>query len=235
MPVLGGLFAIIIVKMLFGGIGKNFINPAIGGRAFMMACWPALMTAFVNPHTSMSPIGSTADVVTSATPLAALKTGTLADVTLLDMLLGQTGGVIGETCALALIAGGIYLLVRKVITINIPAAYILTVAVLTFLFPMGGQPRLEWMLSQVLSGGLMLGAIFMATDYATSPVTPKGQVIFGVGCGLLTVFIRYFGGLPEGVSYSIMIMNALVWAIDAYTHPRKFGYPAKAAKKEAQG
>ena len=100
---------------------------------------------------------------------------------------------------------------------------------------MGGQPRLEWMLSQVLSGGLMLGAIFMATDYATSPVTPKGQVIFGVGCGLLTVFIRYFGGLPEGVSYSIMIMNALVWAIDAYTHPRKFGYPAKAAKKEAQG
>lgn len=235
MPVLGGLFAIIIVKMLFGGIGKNFINPAIGGRAFMMACWPALMTAFVNPHTSMSPIGSTADVVTSATPLAALKTGTLADVTLLDMLLGQTGGVIGETCALALIAGGIYLLVRKVITINIPAAYILTVAVLTFLFPMGGQPRLEWMLSQVLSGGLMLGAIFMATAYATSPVTPKGQVIFGVGCGLLTVFIRYFGGLPEGVSYSIMIMNALVWAIDAYTHPRKFGYPAKAAKKEAQG
>lgn len=232
MPMIGGAFAIIITKMLFGGIGKNFMNPALAGRAFMMASWPALMTAFVAPHTKLSVIGSTADAVTSATPLSALKAGTLADASILDMLLGQTGGVIGETCALALIAGGLYLLWRKVITINIPAAYILTVAVLTFLFPMGGQPRLVWMLSQVLSGGLMLGAIFMATDYATSPVTPKGQIVFGVGCGLLTVFIRYFGGLPEGVSYSILIMNSLVWAIDAHTHPRKFGYPKK---KEVKG
>ena len=235
MPVIGGVFAIVVVKMLFGGIGKNFINPALGGRAFMMASWTALMTSFVGPHIPLSAFGSTADAVTSATPLAALKNGQLPDATILDLLLGQHGGVIGETCALALLAGGVYLLVRKVITINIPAAYILTVAVLTFLFPMGGQPRLEWMLSQVLSGGLLLGAIFMATDYATSPVTPKGQIIFGIGCGLLTVFIRYFGGYPEGVSYSILIMNSLVWAIDAHTHPRKFGYPAKTAKKEVQG
>ena len=140
---------------------------------------------------------------------------------------------IGETSAAALIIGGLYLLWRKVITINIPAAYILTVAVITFLFPMGDVSRIDWMLSQVLSGGLMLGAIFMATDYVTSPVTPKGQIIFGIGCGLLTVFIRYFGGLPEGVSYSILIMNTLVWAIDKITHPRKFGY-ALDKKKEAQ-
>ena len=193
MVVFGALFGIIIVKMLFGGIGKNFMNPALGARAFMMASWAGLM----------------------------------------DMFLGQTGGVIGETSALALIAGGLYLLWRKVITINIPAAYILTVAVVTFLFPMGDVSRVQWMLSQVLSGGLMLGAIFMATDYVTSPVTPRGQIIFGIGCGLLTVFIRYFGGLPEGVSYSILIMNTLVWAIDKATHPRKFGY-ALDKKKEAQ-
>ena len=129
------------------------------------------------------------------------------------LFFGQHGGVIGETCALALLAGGAYLLWRKVITINIPAAYILTVAVLTFLFPLGDVSRVQWMLTQVLSGGLLLGAIFMATDYVTSPVTPKGQIVFGIGCGLLTVFIRYFGGLPEGVSYSILIMNALVWMI----------------------
>ena len=143
------------------------------------------------------------------------------------MLLGQTGGVIGETSALALLAGGVYLLWRKVITINIPAAYILTVAVITFLFPLSGDvSRVQWMLSQVLSGGLMLGAIFMATDYVTSPFTLKGK--------LVTVFIRYFGGLPEGVSYSILIMNTLVWAIDKKTHPRKFGYQLDKAKKEAQ-
>ncbi|MCQ5129756.1 RnfABCDGE type electron transport complex subunit D [Butyricicoccus faecihominis] len=245
MPVFGGLFGIIIVKMLFGGLGKNFMNPALGARAFMMASWPALMTAWVAPKAAVDWIKNVAvtDAISTATPLANMKAGLLpwvqnganpAPVTgMMDLLLGQSGGVIGETSALALIAGGLYLLYRKVITINIPAAYILTVAVITFLFPMGGQPRLEWMLAQVLSGGLMLGAIFMATDYVTSPVTPKGQVIFGIGCGLLTVFIRYFGGLPEGVSYSILIMNTLVWAIDKATHPRKFGY-ALEKKKEAQ-
>lgn len=233
MPVIGGAFAIIVVKMLFGGIGKNFMNPALGARAFMMASWPALMTTWVQPHQSISLFGNVevTDAISTSTPLSSLKNGALPNESLMDLFFGQHGGVIGETCALALLAGGAYLLYRKVITINIPAAYILTVAVLTFLFPMGGAGRFEWMLTQVLSGGLMLGAIFMATDYVTSPVTPKGQIVFGIGCGLLTVFIRYFGGLPEGVSYSILIMNALVWMIDQKCWPRKFGY---AEKKEGK-
>jgi len=235
LPVFGSLFGIIVVKMLFGGLGRNFMNPALGARAFMMASWPALMTTWTLIHTNIPLLGNVSvDGISTATPLSYLKQGTLpTDATVIEMLLGQTGGVIGETSALALIAGGLYLVYRKVITINIPLAYILTVAVITFLFPMGGQPRLTWMLCQVLSGGLMLGAIFMATDYVTSPVTPRGQIIFGVGCGLLTVFIRYFGGLPEGVSYSILLMNTLVWAIDKATHPRKFGY-ALEKKKEAR-
>lgn len=230
MPVIGGAFAIIVVKMLFGGIGKNFMNPALGARAFMMASWPALMTTWVQPHQKLPLFASVevTDAISTATPLASLKQGILPSESLkgfpMDLFFGQHGGVIGETCALALLVGGIYLLIRKVININIPAAYILTVAVLTFLFPMGDVDRLQWMLSQVLSGGLMLGAFFMATDYVTSPVTPKGQIVFGVGCGVLTVFIRYFGGLPEGVSYSILIMNALVWMIDQKCLPRKFGY-----------
>ena len=234
MVVLGALFGIVVVKMLFGGIGKNFMNPALGARAFMMASWAGLMTTWTAPYVKLPLIGTVelTDAISTATPLAAMKTGALPDASLTELLLGQTGGVIGETSALALLAGGLFLLWRKVITINIPAAYILTVAVLTFLFPMGDVDRIQWMLSQVLSGGLMLGAIFMATDYVTSPVTPKGQIIFGVGCGLLTVFIRYFGGFPEGVSYSILIMNTLVWAIDKATHPRKFGYALD--KKEAQ-
>lgn len=237
LPVFGALFGIIVVKMLFGGLGKNFMNPALGARAFMMASWPALMTTWTAVRASLPLFGNVevTDAISTATPLASLKLGTLPEgVSLVDMLLGQTGGVLGETSALALIAGGLYLLYRKVITINTPAAYILTVAVLTFLFPMGDVSRIQWMCSQVLSGGLMLGAIFMATDYVTSPVTPKGQIIFGIGCGLLTVFIRYFGGLPEGVSYSILLMNTLVWAIDKKTHPRKFGYQLDKAKKEAQ-
>lgn len=235
MPVIGGAFSVIVVKMLFGGIGKNFMNPALAGRAFMMASWPALMTTWTRAGAEMPLFGSVTvtDAISTATPLAQLKTGALPDAGFMDLFLGQTGGVIGETSALALLIGGAYLVWRKVITINIPAAYILTVAVLTFLFPLGGQERFAWMLSQVLSGGLMLGAIFMATDYVTSPVTPKGQIIFGVGCGLLTVFIRYFGGLPEGVSYSILLMNTLVWVIDKKTHPRKFGY-ALDKKKEAK-
>ena len=236
LPIIGAFFAIVVVKQLYGGIGKNFMNPALGARAFMMASWAGFMTTWTAPHAKLPLFGNVTvtDAIYTATPLASLKTGTLPDVSIVESLLGQTGGVIGETSALALIVGGLYLLWRKVITINIPAAYILTVAVITFLFPMGGQSHLQWMLYQVLDGGLMLGAIFMATDYVTSPVTPKGQIVFGVGCGLLTVFIRYFGGLPEGVSYSILIMNTLVWAIDKKTHPRKFGYQLDKVKKEAQ-
>ena len=184
------------------------------------------MTTWTRPGVEIPIFGNVTvtDAISTATPLTALKGGALPEADTLHLFLGQTGGVIGETSALALLIGGAYLVYRKVISVNIPLAYILTVAVLTFAFPMGGQERLTWMLSQILSGGLMLGAIFMATDYVTSPVTPKGQIIFGVGCGLLTVFIRYFGGLPEGVSYSILLMNTLVWFIDKKTHPRKFGY-----------
>lgn len=235
MPVIGGAFSVIVVKMLFGGIGKNFMNPALAGRAFMLASWPALMTVWTRPGAELPLFGNVTvtDAISTATPLASLKGGALPEADMLRLFLGQTGGVIGETSALALLIGGAYLVYRKVISINIPAAYILTVAVLTFLFPMGGQERFVWMLSQILSGGLMLGAIFMATDYVTSPVTPNGQIIFGIGCGLLTVFIRYFGGLPEGVSYSILLMNTLVWVIDKKTHPRKFGY-ALDKKKEGK-
>lgn len=235
MPVIGGAFSVIVVRMLFGGIGKNFMNPALAGRAFMLASWPALMTVWTRPGAELPLFGNVTvtDAISTATPLASLKGGALPEADMLRLFLGQTGGVIGETSALALLIGGAYLVYRKVISINIPAAYILTVAVLTFLFPMGGQERFAWMLSQILSGGLMLGAIFMATDYVTSPVTPNGQIIFGIGCGLLTVFIRYFGGLPEGVSYSILLMNTLVWVIDKKTHPRKFGY-ALDKKKEGK-
>ena len=234
--VFGALFAIIVVKMLFGGIGRNFMNPALGARAFMLASWAGMMTTWTAPHADLPLIGAVnvTDAISTATPLAEMKTGVLPSASLTELLLGQTGGVIGETSALALIVGGLYLLWRKVIKINIPAAYILTVAVITFLFPMGDVSRVDWMLSQVLSGGLMLGAIFMATDYVTSPVTARGQIIFGIGCGLLTVLIRYFGGLPEGVSYSILIMNTLVWALDKATHPRKLGYALDDKKKEAQ-
>ena len=170
LTVFGGLFGIVIVKMLFGGIGKNFMNPALGARAFMMASWAGFMTTWTAPHAKLPFFGNVTvtDAISTATPLASLKTGTLPDVSIVESLLGQTGGVIGETSALALIVGGLYLLWRRVITINIPAAYILTVAVITFLFPMGGQSHLQWMLYQVLDGGLMLGAIFMATDYVTA-------------------------------------------------------------------
>lgn len=225
MPVIGGAFAIIVVKMLFGGIGKNFMNPALGARAFMMASWPALMTTWVQPHQSIPLIGNVkvTDAISTSTPLSSLKSGALPGETLMDLFFGQHGGVIGETCALALLAGGAYLLYRKVITINIPAAYILTVAVLTFLFPMGDVPRVQWMLTQVLSGGLLLGAIFMATDYSTSPMTVKGSVIFAVGIGVITMLIRLWGAYPEGMSFAILIMNATVPLINKYVKPKRFG------------
>ena len=223
----GALFGIIVVKMLFGGIGKNFMNPALGARAFMMASWAGFMTTWTAPHANLPLFGNVTvtDAISTATPLATLKTGAVpADTGLLEMLLGQTGGVIGETSALALLAGGVYLLWRKVITINIPAAYILTVAVITFLFPLSGDvSRVQWMLSQVLSGGLMLGAIFMATDYTTSPINFSARVIYAVGCGVLTILIRQFASLPEGVSYSIVLMNILVPLIERVAKPQTFG------------
>ncbi len=237
LPIVGAFFAIVIVKQLYGGIGKNFLNPALAGRAFLFS-WPVAMTSWMVPLSYSSIFNfARADAVTGATPMANLHVGVLPADGLLNMFLGHVGGSLGEVSAVALLIGGVYLVLRKVITPRIPLSFLLTVAVLTFLFPRGGNDRLQWMLSNLLSGGLMLGAIFMATDYCTSPVTKKGQILFGIGCGLLTVFIRYFGSYVEGVSYAILIMNVCVWLIDKITPPRRFGVTRedkKAARAKAK-
>ncbi|MGN1031128.1 MAG: RnfABCDGE type electron transport complex subunit D [Butyricicoccaceae bacterium] len=233
--VIGALISIIFAKCLFGGIGKNFMNPALAGRAFLLASWPVAMTTWVKAGEWVPILGASQDEITAisgATPLAILKGSAEGDLpSIFQMFVGQTGGSMGEISALALLIGGVYLVYRKVITINTPVAFILTVAVITFLFPVYGLGHLESMLYNVFGGGLMLGAIFMATDYATSPVTPKGQIVFGIGCGLITCLIRYFGGYPEGVCYSILLMNCAVWLIDRATRPTKFGAPAKTKKE----
>ena len=230
MIIIGDLFAIILVKMLFGGIGKNFVNPALAGRAFMFS-WPVAMSTWIKVgFENAAPLFGSADIVTAATPLAYMHQGQLPDVSVLDAFLGNVGGCIGETSALLLLVGFAYLLLRKVITARIPLAYIGTVAVLSFLFPMG-HGRIEWMAYQLFTGGLMLGAIFMATDYVTSPVTKLGQVIYGIGCGVLTVMIRYFGGYNEGVSYAILCMNCCVVLLDRIGRPTKYGAPKKEAAK----
>ena len=232
MIVMGALFAIILVKMLFGGIGHNIVNPALAGRAFMFS-WPVAMSTWVKVgFSNAAGIFSTADAVTAATPLAAMHQGTFdpSAGTVLDMFLGNVGGCIGETSALLLLMGFVYLLHRKVITARIPLAYIGTVAVLAFLFPMGND-RLTWMGAQLFGGGLMLGAIFMATDYVTSPITKLGQVVYGIGCGALTILIRYFGGYNEGVSYAILIMNTCVVLLDRIGRPTKYGAPKKEVAK----
>ena len=229
--ILGDLFAIVLVKQLFGGIGKNFVNPALAGRAFMFS-WPVLMSTWVKVgFSNAAGILSTADIVTEATPLAAMHQGTLSTASTADLFFGTVGGCLGETSAVLLLIGFGYLLIRKVITARIPLAYIATVAVLAFLFPMGND-RVAWMAAQVFGGGLMLGAIFMATDYVTSPVTKLGQIIFGIGCGVITIAIRYFGGYSEGVSYAILIMNCCVVLLDKVGRPVKFGAPKKEAAKK---
>ena len=228
--VLGAAFAILLVKMLFGGLGRNIVNPALAGRAFMFS-WPVLMSTWVKPgFANAAGLLSTADAVTAATPLANMHQGILCEESLGQLFIGTVGGCIGETSALALLLGFAYLLFRKVITARIPLTYIGTVAVLTFLFPMGND-RIAWMLAQVCGGGLMLGAIFMATDYVTSPVTKLGQLVYGIGCGVLTVMIRYFGGYNEGVSYAILCMNACGVLLDRIGRPVKFGAPKKEAAK----
>lgn len=231
MILIGDAFAIIIVKQLFGGIGKNFMNPALSARAFLMS-FPVIMTTWPPIRTALPIFSTPVDIVSSATPLAALKTGVMPDASLMDMALGMVSGSLGEISALALLAGGVYLLARKVITLHTPLAFIGTVAVLCLIFP-HGNPPVDYMLAQICSGGLMLGAFFMATDYSTSPVTKRGQIVFGVGCGLLTVFIRFFGQLPEGVSYAILIMNSTVFLIEKATRPRKYGKPKR--EKPAKG
>jgi len=209
--VVGAAFAIIFVKALCGGLGQNIFNPALSARGFMMLVAPAYMVRFEG-----------VDGVTAATPLHHMVMPALPEESVLDMFLGNCPGSIGEISALALLAGGAYLVYRKVISVRIPAAYLGSVAALTLIFYKTDAP-IDWMLYSLFSGGLMLGAIFMATDYATSPVTAKGQVIYGIGCGILTVVFRYFGLFPEGVTYAILLMNALVWIIDRHTAPRRFG------------
>ena len=210
---IGSAFAIIVVKALCGGLGQNIFNPALAARAFLMLVWPASMVRYAT-------LG--VDGVTAATPLHHMVMPALPEETLLDMFLGNCPGSIGEISALALLIGGAYLVIRKVISMRIPVAYLGTVAVLTLIFYKTDYP-VRWMLYSLLSGGVMLGAIFMATDYATSPATAGGQIIYGIGCGVLTVIFRYFGLFPEGVTYAILIMNAMVWIIDRYTAPRRFG------------
>ena len=213
LTVLGSVFAILAVKLLCGGLGQNIFNPALLARAFVMLLFPAALTRY-------SAVG--ADAVSSATPLHHMVMPALPEESVLDMFLGNCPGSIGELSAPALLVGGVYLVLRKVISPRIPLAYIGTVALVTLVFHKT-ENALLWMLYQLFSGGVMLGAIFMATDYVTSPVTKLGQYIYGIGCGVLTVVFRYFGLFPEGVTYAILLMNLCVWVIDRYTPPKIYG------------
>ena len=235
---IGDFFAIVIVKQLYGGIGKNFLNPALAARAFMLS-WAGEMSKWALPAAfgqGAAPVWGPVDAVTGPTPMSFLAENNLPELMkyydLKDMLVGLIGGSIGEVSALLLILGGVYLIARKITTWYVPVSFIGTVAALTFLFPRGNDP-MTWMLYNVLGGGLILGAFFMANDYVTSPVSHKGQVIFGVGCGLITVFIRYFGSYNEGVCYAILIMNLVVWIIDKAIRPARFGV-GKAPKPKAE-
>ena len=228
--IFGCFFAIVVVKQLFGGIGKNVVNPAIAARIFMFVSWPSQLSDYPNFRFYVS------DAVSQATPLTALKSGSapVGSQNPFACFLGLTGGSLGEISAALLIVGGIYLLVRRVITWHIPVSFVATVALFALIFPQAqGISHVNSMLWHVCSGGLMLGAIFMATDYTTSPVTKVGRLIYGFGCGLLTIAIRYLGAYPEGVSFAIMIMNLLVWYIDRATMPRVFGQ--KKAKNHGEG
>jgi electron transport complex protein RnfD len=215
LPVVGAVFSIAIGKQVFGGLGQNIFNPALVGRVFLMASWPKYMTTFVKPLSY--------DAVTSATPLAVLKEGKILEhISYLDLFLGKRGGCIGEVCILALLIGAAILLYKGYISWHIPATYILTTAVFTYIFGAKQLFHGDW-LFHILNGGLILGAFFMATDYVATPLTAKGQIIFGIGCGLLTAIIRLWGGYPEGASYAILMMNAATPFIDRYTKNRIYG------------
>lgn len=238
---IGDFFAIVVVKQLFGGLGKNFLNPALAGRAFISLCYLPEMSLWVRPGTKywVGLAGPAADTVSAATAMGDLKNGVLpwlgsSGVRLHDMFYGNMAGCIGEVSALALLFGGAYLVLRGVIHIRIPVAYLGTVALLAALLSPVGRVE-EWVLAQLLGGGLMLGALFMATDYVTSPCTPAGQWLFGVGCGLLTVFLRTWGGSGEGVSYGILLMNVCVPILEKYTQPRRYGAPRFRARREKKG
>ena len=226
--VIGAFFSIVVVKQLYGGIGCNFLNPALAGRAILLASYATAMTTWTLPSSKLD------TVVSTATPLAIMKEGTVdkfteltANYSVADMFIGRVGGSLGEVSALALLLGGAWLLIRKVISWHTPVAFIGTVAILTLISAPAGIDNVQYMLYNVFGGGLMLGAIFMATDYATSPVTPWGQVCFAVGCGLITMFIRYFGAYPEGVSYAILVMNVCTMLFDRIGRPRRFGLRKK--------
>ena len=223
MPVAGSIFAIAIGKQVFGGLGHNIFNPALVGRAFLMISWPVYMTTWSNPRWSI-------DAVTTATPLAMHKNadlGALTNITNWDLFIGNRGGCIGEVCVIALLIGAAFLILKRYITWHIPFSYIATVALMSWIFNGRSGFFSGDILFFILSGGLILGAFFMATDYVTSPLSSKGKIIFGFGCGLLTFVIRKFAGYPEGVSYAILIMNAVVPTIDRYTLPKWFGQVKK--------
>ncbi len=223
--IVGSFFAIVVVKQLYGGLGKNFMNPALAGRVFLFS-FPALMSNWAVAGTDFwTGFGMQADATTAATPMASLHQGLIPNYSLQEMLIGAHGGSLGEVSSIALLLGGLYLVCRKVISPRIPLCFLGTVAVLTYLFPLNGNDPMDWMLYNLLSGGLLLGAIFMATDYVTSPITPVGQILFAVGCGGLTVFLRYFGAYPEGVSSAILIMNVFVRLFDKVGLPHRFGAP----------
>ena len=213
MPVLGGVFSIIVVKQLYGGLGQNFMNPALAGRCFLLISFAGSMNSFFDPMTN---------AVSGATPLAVLKDGGGYD--LAAMFLGKIPGTIGEISTLALLIGAAYLLAKKVISIRIPGTYILTFAVFAFIF---GRQDLGYVLAEICGGGLIFGAFFMATDYVTSPITPKGQIMFGICLGILTGLFRLFGGSSEGVSYAIIFCNILVPLIEKVTLPTAFGKGGK--------
>ncbi len=230
--VLGTFFAIVVVKGLFGGLGKNIVNPALAARVFVFISFPAELTRYTDPGLRLGFFESlSADAVSSATPLAVLKNGTMPSESALNLLFGSLPGSLGEVSALLLLAGGLYLAIRRVIDIRIPLSVLATVAVFSYFLPVKGLDNVQFMLAELLSGGLMLGAIFMATDYVTSPATKLGRVIYGIGIGLITMFIRYFGGYPEGVSFAILIMNLFVYYLDRYTKAKPFGQ--KGAPKHA--
>lgn len=217
--IVGDFFAIIVIKSLFGGLGQNIFNPALAARAFLTLIYPVGITRYAG-----------LDSVTSATPLHHMVMPELPNESLLDMFLGRCPGSIGEISALALLIGGVYLVIRKVISPRIPLFYIGTLAILSLIFYKTDNALL-WSAYSVLSGGLILGAVFMATDYVTSPITPKGQIVYGIGLGALTLLFRYFGLFPEGVTYAVLIMNLLVWVIDRYTGFARFGTKKGGSKK----
>lgn len=238
-PIIGSAFAIVFVKMLFGGIGKNFANPAITGRVFLLLAWGALMTkpwgspinwsdggAFYYFRCILKGNSAIQDVaaVTTATPLSSLTQGGYAGKDLLKMFLGATGGSLGETSALALLIGGVYLIVRRIIDWRVPVTFVGTVALFALIYGGANGDALGYILPSVLGGGLLLGAFFMATDYSTSPNTKTGLVVFAFGCGLITSLIRFYGSYPEGVSFAILLMNILTPYIDKAFKMHPFGY-----------